>query len=440
MPSHRFWSFLLATSLLGCSPAGTDILGPQPGGKTDTGWIADTSYEVGADLEGTIVREASGTYSDLATDRALQEQLVDGQVKFGKTTMADHGYHLNQLAEKVEIVDTTETDGKVTITYRAQVDLVHSKWKSDPVPSLEDLDQLEFEVMLPLNPEGVYNRNHEDCAEGWGDHSLADYNYYYYFAPDNQGCEEALHSGKLTIREVYPVSTVYPEYDRLLGRLDQDAGTVGFRAAILPNSGDDDPLSRFNVHKQMIEDKLGLTGEEQEDGKYVRYKWAGTGTSAMVIDLYNPQKGWFTTTFRKALGEYQLVFYNGHSAYGTQPFLTQADAFSKDYQIVMMHSCRSYPYYARQVFRAKATDDDPTGFVAADVVATGESSYPDDSPRTLRPLLEGLHQGISAVHDGREDEAPSWQSIVARMNNAAWGILYGAAGVRSNQWQPAAQP
>lgn len=440
--THR--SMVLALLLTACGPRGEDgPWTPAPGGKADTGWVADTSFEVGADLCGKITREASGSYKELATDRALQEQLVDDQIKFGKTTLADHGYHLNQLAEAVEIdeVSTDAATNTVTIAYRARVDLVHGKYASDPVPSLGELSELELDVPLPLDPDGLYHRRHEACAEGWGDHTLADYNYYYYFAPDKEGCDEPLHSARLTIREVYPVTTVYPEYDRLLGALDQ--GGVGFRAAILPNRGDDDPLSRFNVHKKMIEERLKLTGVEEEGGKIVRYRWTDTtasGEVSLVIDLFDPTKGYFTTTFREALGEYQLVFYNGHSAYGTQPFLTEADAFSEDYQIVMMHSCRSYPYYSRQVFRAKATASDPTGFVNADVVATGQSSYPNDSPRTLQPLLEGLKQGITAVQDGRPTDAPSWQSMVARMNSATWGILYGAAGVRDNAWQPPAGP
>jgi hypothetical protein len=440
MMRRRYWFFSLSALVLACGPR-AEPTGTGPGGKSDTGWVADTSFEVGADLEGTLTKEASGSYKSLATDRALQEQLVDRQIAFGKTTMAKHGYHLNQLAERVEILEVTDTDGTVKLTYRASVDLVHDKGRSEAIPTLEELDQLDFDVKLPLDPVGVYYRADENCAEGWGDHTLADYNYYYYFAPEKEECEEPLHGAKLTLREVYPARTVYPEYDRLLNALDDD-GTRGFKAAILPNSGDDDPLDRFNAHKQMIENSLDLDGVESDDGKYVRYEWTdgeAPDQVKLVIDLFNPTKGWFTSTFRKALGEYQLVFYNGHSAYGTQPFLTEADAFSSDYQIIMMHSCRSYPYYTRQVFRAKATEADPSGFDLADVVATGKSSYPGDSPWTLEPLLEGLMEGIVAVHRGRPDEAPTWLSIVGKMNAAAWGILYGAAGVRSNSWQPATE-
>src|SRR5690606_10199500 len=119
-----------------------------------------------------------------------------------------------------------------------------------------------------------------------------------------------------------------------------------------------------------------------------------------AIDLFDPTKASLTPQFRSALAAYQLVFFNGHSIYGTRDLLSDEASFSDQYQIVMMHSCRSYPYYVRQVFRAKATSDDPTGWAAADVVATGESSYPNDSPRTLKPLLEGLLAGMASAASG----------------------------------------
>lgn len=242
-----------------------------------------------------------------------------------------------------------------------------------------------------------------------------------------------MHLASLELLEVYPVEETYPEYDQLLKPLEE--GGVGFKAALLPNYGDDDPLGRFERHKAMLENQLGLEGVLSANEDFVRFTWS-EGPVKMIIDLYDPTMGWFTNTFHQVLGEYQLVFYNGHSNYGTQPFLTNQDAFSADYQILMMHACRTYPYYTRQVFRAKSTEDDPAGFALADVVASGRSTSPYDSPRTLRPLLEELMEGITRVHGGEPHLAPSWLSIVGKMNSLTWDKLYGVAGVRNNAWQP----
>ncbi|MCA9672762.1 MAG: hypothetical protein KC503_44520 [Myxococcales bacterium] len=444
--TRSMWVVLLAAALLGCSTAATEEPG-EPGGavpgKSDTGWVADTSFEVGASFAARVSHAATGTYEGLATDRALQERLVDEHIKFGKTGAAKNGYHLNQLAESVVIENVEQEGDIVTITYVAKVDLVRGRARGSALPALEDLPHQRQTLTLPADPVGIYSRTGRDCVRGYEGHSVSEQNVYYYFAPDNDACSEPMTQATLLITGVYPERKVYPEYDRLLSAVDGADNTFGFRAAILPNYGDGNLSERFDRHKRMLEDRLRLEGTPADDGAYVRYlyerKASDESTVRITIDLYDPTKsGGFTTRFRKALGEYQLVFYNGHSQYGTQPFLTEADAFSDQYQIVMMHSCRSYPYYARQIFRAKATQADRTGFVAADVVATGESSYATDSPYALQPLLEKLLQGIVAAREGgeRARRAPDWIDIVREMNDVNRWVLYGAAGVRANAWQP----
>jgi hypothetical protein len=318
----------------------------------------------------------------------------------------------------------------VTLTYRARVDLVSPRSESAPFPKLEDLEQREYAVPLPVDPVGVYSRAGESCAEDWDPYVLAEHKYHYYFAPHKEGCEEKLEllQAKLIIDTVYPERTAYPEYDRLLRPLD-DQGTVGFKAAIMPT--DDNEMTQYNSHKERIEDDLGLgdTGEEIDGGKIVRYTWTGDGATA-IIDLYNPEKIYFWSTFKEALKTYDVVYYDGHSNYGTYDMVGKSEYFADRYQIIMVDACRSYAYYARQVFRAKG------GFDKADVVGTGESAPFYVASRVMGHLIGGLMQGIAAVKRGEEHQAPSWQSIVEKMNDAAYHVYYGAAGVRDNAWQP----
>ena len=103
----------------------------------------------------------------------------------------------------------------------------------------------------------------------------------------------------------------------------------------------------------------------------------------------------------------------------------------------MMHSCQSYAYFTRQVFRAKATSFDPSGFDLADIIATGKSSYPSGAPKTLKVLLSSLMDGMIAIQRNRAADAPDWLTIAEGMKGATWGdILYGVAGVRTNRWLP----
>lgn len=422
---------VLPLALACAAPAADDA---QSGEQADTAWLSDTSYELGASFRSTVIAEATGELADVATSEDAQIAAVDAQWKYAKRQIEAKGYHLNQLADTLRITDKRVDGRKVTLTYEAKVDLIKELRTGAEPPALADLPEKTIALKLPSEPAGAYGRAEGKCHEAvHGDTPSADYNFYYYFTPKAE-CPLAMTETTLTIDQVYERKAVYPEYDRLLDGLGR--GRRGFRAALVPATGDYDPMSRFDAHKRMLERDLGLTGASVDDGKILRFSLERDGTT-IEIDLLDPTKHDLSPSFRAALREYQLVFYNGHSRYGTRDFLTDEGAFSDKYQIIMMHSCRSYPYYVRQVFRAKATAQDPKGWDAADVVATGESSYPTDSPRTLQPLLEGLSAGIAAANARRGQGAPSWLSIVKKMNDKTHGIMYGVAGVRENRYKPA---
>jgi hypothetical protein len=385
---------------------------------------------VDAVIESVVLHEASGSWAELATDEALQRELIDDQLKFVKNGAEWHRYHANQLFDEVEVVSATRDGDVVTIAYRAIFDMLAPLARDAQPPSVEEIDPQRFTVSLPLDPVAAYRDSAGGCAT---DSRASGYNFYYYFRPWLETCEIALVEAEIAITEVHPRPTVYPEYDRLMREMGD--GSVGFRAALVPAFGDARPSGRFDRHREMLENDLGLTGVEVEPGVH-RFDWAEDGVT-IRIDLFDPTENDYDATFRQALGDYQLVFYNGHSAYGTRRFLLDEEAYDDDYQIVMLHSCRSYAYYVQQAFRAKATDDDPQGFAAVDFVATGRSSYARDSPKTLRALLTGLMDGMRAIATGREAEATDWLSITTVMNTQVAGILYGVAGVRENTWQPA---
>jgi hypothetical protein len=428
-------TLLIATLLAACAYADGDWEGSGPGGKTDTGWVSDDSFEVGARIEARILRTPEGYWADLATDPSLQEELLDTQLKYAKRTAKRGGYVLNQLVYKVRDLQVAELEnGDIELRYVASVDLVRHNGGA-PVPELEELPQLDFEAPLPLDPTDVMARVGLDCASDWGEYTVRENNYYYYFNPDQPECDLELTIGNLTIEKVFPRKTVYPEYDRLLNPL-PDSDNLGFRAALFPTLGDDDPDSIHAGFKNVLENRFGLEGEWSADG-YQRYRWVRDGAE-MVIDLYDPQRlGWyFKSVFQQALASYQLVHFAGHSNYGTRDLITTAEAFMNDYQVFMMWACYSYAYYARQVFRAKATVDDPDGFAAADFVGTAPTPYFSDEDEAIEYLLRGLMDGIAAVSRGEEEAAPSWVDIIAGMNRYSWDRPYGAAGARDNLWQP----
>jgi hypothetical protein len=419
--------------IAGCGVGTNDLAASSE--SADTGWLGDTSYELGATITSKVSAKAEGDFADLAENEATQVALVDAQWKFAKTKLKKSGYDLNQLADTVKVTDKKAEGGIVTLTYEAKVDLLHELADGQTeAPKLEQVEPKTVAVKLPAKPIGAFAEARGKCIDAHDGSPDGDRNFFYYFDADAAGCAIDLVPVEVKITEVYERKVVFPEYDQLLTE-DLGNGKKGFRAAIVPAEGDYDPMSRFDAHKRMLESELRLSAEPVEGGKALRFTYT-KANAAIAIDIYDPTKTELTPQFRAALAKYQLVFFNGHSVYGTRDLLTDEASFSDRYQIVMMHSCRSYPYYVRQVFRAKETAADPTGWATADVVATGESSYPTDSPRTLRPLLESLLDGMAIAESGPGAGAPSWNAIVKKMNDKTNGIMYGVAGVRTNKWKP----
>ncbi len=398
-------------------------------GKDDSGWLSNSSFEVDAVVRGLVQVEANYEWENLATDPALQMHLIDLQVKYMKNATEGEDYRVNQLVDSVDNVNVTVEGDLITLTYEATVDMVREH--RGELPTLEELEQRVFNIRVPLNPTDVFSQAGMSCSNDT--EHVSGYNYHYYFDPDQPNCDIPMSTSELEIVEIFPRPIVYPEYDQLMR--EREDGTFGFDAAIVPARGDNDPMSRFEAHQNMLVRTVGSEGTLAEDGNSIRYTWV-RGNVTVIIDLFDPTQEYFTSSFQSALSTYDLVYYNGHSAYGTQRLLTNPESFSDSYQIIGLHSCQSYAYYVQQAFRAKATAEDPTGEALTDFLATGRSSYPSDSPTILGVLLRRLMDGLATIDSGYPQDAPDWMTIVTEMNRQVWGINYGMAGVRNNQWHP----
>ncbi|MCA9580988.1 MAG: hypothetical protein KC416_04290 [Myxococcales bacterium] len=416
--------------LLACAADGIGTGEPSKspnGGKTDSGWLGSDSYELGAVARGQVRMEPVGSWSTLESSAELQLNLIDEQLRFAKNGSEAQGYRLNLLSDQVRVLEVDYDGGDVILDYEVVVDLVAPI--RDSVPELADIANPIVDVTVPARPVGIHDRVGTACATKADASPL---NYAYYFDADQPGCDIERATVEIEITHVFGRPTTYPEYDLLMKPTDR--GTLGFRAALVPARGDYDPASRFDAHRLMLENDLNLVGQPIP-GQGRRYIFA-KGNVEIEIDLYDPTQVQYSESFRNALGEYDFILYNGHSNYGKMHLLDEPESFSDHYQIIMMHSCQSYAYYTRQVFRAKETADDPHGWDRADVVATGKSSYPKGSPKTAEVILQGLLDGMDAIDAGRSREATDWLSMIESMNRVERGILYGAAGVRENRWQP----
>jgi hypothetical protein len=430
---HNF--ALLATAAL--TLAGVNGCAVDTGSQQldDTEWVGDNSFEVNTVFSATLEHVATGDYADLATNEEKQAEVIASHISYAKNRMKKADFQVNLMPDSILNAEVMVEGDTVRIRYEASVDMIRKAITGRDVAAPGDLPETQFEARIPADPIDVYAKAGANCASDYGNYTLTEYKYYYYFNPEAEDCTIPMTTGSIEVVEVYPNPEVYPEYDRLLRELDN--GTRGFFAAILPNRGDNDPKSRFEAHRRELDRLTGVDATVEDH--FLRYVWA-EGGATIVVDLFDPTVGNFADTFHEALGHYQFVYYNGHSNYGHQPFLSNQDAYSDEYQIIGMHSCQSYAYYTGQVAEGKATPEDPTGFVNSDIIATGRSSYPGDSPDVMNVVLSGLMSGLTAVTSGRPASAPSWQEIGEGMRKVAPSILYGVAGARQNAWRPTAAP
>ena len=111
---------------------------------------------------------------DLETNRDQQQQLIDLQIKFIKTTAEKEGWRLNQLSEamgrKGPLRETEHAE------LQADIDMLGRLRGS--VPRLEQLDNPVFAAKLPTVPEGFSYTEMTECSKVDDDHSVRPYNFH----------------------------------------------------------------------------------------------------------------------------------------------------------------------------------------------------------------------------------------------------------------------
>lgn len=154
--------------------------------------------------------------------------------------------------------------------------------------------------------------------------------------------------------------------------------------------------------------------------------------------------------FKEVIKNNEIIYYNGHSFYGSLNVLKDISAYpEKTYQIIFMDSCWSYAYYTKQVFESKKNADDPDGMKYADVVNNTEPGI-TGSHWTAIKLFENIFDASDRLKDGYKITKYSWQNLIKYMNysaekrakdDAKYGNehaeeIYGVSGVRNNVFKP----
>ena len=472
---HVRWlsSLLLTGSLLaGCSSTGGDN-GPglpseaddlvSPDSKSDTGYFSTLATELEGEMVGVMTLKA-----DHETRRALEETIVrqryaTEQMKFAKNQLNAELLHLNLTAGEISESDAREEGGNIVITYKMRVESIVSfdELREAGIDDPATLTNKSYAFQAPADPNDLYTRLEragvavDVCAAGFDAGDLTNYNYFYYFKPDKEGCAAAvpLIDGSFTIHSLLPVTNSYPEYDLLVadGKVTAVAffGAAGHEETVPSHDWGVTEWKDFEAALlQRGFSEQGVADSTSGKGKHFVRNREGLEESVDVISPYDLAALNHDTDglFGRMVSTHEIVLYMGHSFYGSLSVLDQESTYAPGvYQIFFIGSCWSYEYYTKQIFKHKATPEDPTGWALADVVNDTEVGWFHNMGDFARIVLTNVLAG--AEHQGRDmDRRFHWQNIITAMNSYGvdaqryWNTdtheIMGVSGVRTNRFDP----
>ena len=483
---------LLATSLL--AACADETAEPTPGpaeeegaldipsfedytsGKKDTGYVGNRAAELEATFTGKVRVAVEKTDEELQTlvrelldnPRSYQHREITAQVteqtKYARNALKAQKMDLNLEGGSPTFTDVLIVDGGLELHYSVTVEsLVKFKELEEQGLTPADLVGRVIEPVLPLSPQGLFEKTGVKCTRDSDTGGTVDpedvgaHNLFYYFDATQTDCplgEADLINGHYSVDSSLDAATVYPEYDRLIadGRIDMVAIFGQITHGDLKDN--DWGFISFNSFTRSFKYSGFRVTETFDNNHGHRLKKTYPGGLDVVLTIYTPvqfadhvDRDEANEVFRKAVRENEIVYYNGHAFYGSLSVLDNRAAYPQDtYQIINMDACWSYAYYTKQIFRNRSTDEDPDGYVLADVINNTEPGI-TGSERTAQVLYENIFKGASTVMSGGDASLYSWNKIIEYMNEHAEARarrrtkypdpeIYGVSGVRTNVWTP----
>jgi hypothetical protein len=441
-------------------PEADDLVADQAS-KSDTGYMSTLATELEGefvgelriDLSAMTPEERQATLGEYQSSSYKVKEAALNQVKYGKNKINAEQLHMNLYsdvieAETIELVDETV----LRVAYKVRLESIVSHEELEKADKSIDsiLANPQTTVQLPADPTDLFNRIGDKCAEGFDEGSLGDYNYFYYFKPDKEGCDIPLVTGTFTVSSLAPPDTTYPEYDRLVAD-NKVTVFIVFGAAEHEEevSTWDWGMREWRDFKSYMQSRGFSKVEDLNPGERFRRLQGGIEEIIDIVaptDIYhNPESD---NIFKRGIAEHEIILYNGHSFYGSLNVLRDCTVYPADtYQIVYMGSCWSYEYYTRQIFECKKNEGDPFGWDLADVVNDTESGWFHNNAEFSRILLTNIFAGVeTGGKDG--DKYFTWHNIVSAMNKQAvdtWRSsgtetheIMGVSGVKNNRYDPEA--
>ena len=208
--------------------------------------------------------------------------------------------------------------------------------------------------MLPLQPQGLYERVGVKCASDDGSpvspDDVGDHNLFYYFDTTLADCpltEAELAVGTYEVTSSLDAPTVYPEYDQLVedGKITMVAIFGQIEHGDLSNW--DWGFISFGDFTEKLEDMGFSVSETYPERRGKKMKKTYASGLEVIVDVYTPigfaddvPRDESNERFREAVRSNEIVYYNGHAFYGSLDVLDEPTAYPTDvYQIINMDAC-----------------------------------------------------------------------------------------------------
>jgi hypothetical protein len=328
----------------------------------------------------------------------------------------------------------------------------------------------EYEIILPVNPETVYEAGMSGRRNPCTDHHYqSEGDFWYFWNPKNPGCrmKEGVDYSRLKakIKRLANSKSTYPEYERLpdsdgVIKISLLMGMDDPKKGRDPNNSTDINAKNFrDIKASLIDNGRGYKNSLADKRDILEVLGRSSARNLPYVEdfkktIKNGNKEYtlwvqiffgpsgidegsdnFHYFFKDALENSAVMMYDGHSGLGGHLDLASIeDAHNfriapnkRRYQIYFFNSCSSYTYYNSMFFGRKATASDENGTKNLDILTNGLATYfsvMHDTNLALIKAIEAWAAGKASLN---------YQTIARQIDS---GNLFGINGDEDNPTRP----
>ncbi|MBP6630019.1 MAG: hypothetical protein KBG28_03275 [Kofleriaceae bacterium] len=432
-PSHLLVP-ALAAALAACAAEPVDADNPftadlSDPGKEDSAYMNPDGIEVEVDLEGEVAGPAS---------RLSEAPVAIGQFALTYLRKSETMY-LESLAEETGSDERVEwqVDGRWVAARDVPAGATRTRWRLRGLNTVLLHEHAtgvrvgtRFSARVPKNPFTVLADAGDKCADG-DDHITLDSSVYWYrWEPDQAGCTIPLQDLTITVSKKFPTLTSqrYPEYDQLVADRKVTAvilfGQIDDGAITASETG----MRNFARYGTWLRQGGFTEVTAAPVGK--RYRKTLSNGVVAEVDLYSPRD--FSglddyahfANFQKAVGEHEIVAWDGHSMLGASDFWSRP-TYPSSYQIFLYGGCLGYEYYVQPILRGKGGSWAKLDILSSVIEVTASAN------EFAGPALAKILWGVE-----RNGRGASWRSVITTVRDNVGDSTFGVSGARDNCFTP----